>query len=619
MSIQSSPRAIQDLFGTEKYYIDFYQRDYKWEIEHVETLLNDVFFRFEAEYSADVDPTKETISLYPWYYLSTFVTNSLNGRKFIVDGQQRLTTITLILIKLYHLAASHGQTNEMKWLDRKICGFDAEGSTYWMGTNSRAKALDKLYVDDDQLDDIDLKKQELTLRNIYQNYQFISKYLAEQLGTPQRVKAFTLYFLTRVELVELHIDDSHDVAMVFEVINDRGEKLQPYEVFKGELLGQLTKQEVDSTYYELWNDAINPLQDQDKKEPDNFFRLLFRSQHTDSRQDYRDFDGEYQRIAFSKKWDPVLHLKRNPDGVKRFLKEDVTWYAPLYLRLLKLARKGGLGNYVFFNAYINRMERQHLLVLSAIPVDDPAPDEKIKLVSRLFDRHYTLLQLTGSYNSNGFTESIIALNTAIRGASKEDIQAAFDAQLLDDIGQARGMTIEDPFQWTLFRNAGYELGARFIRYFFARLERFIGERIDVSTDYYWNLVRNRGKKTGYHIEHVLSNNAENRALFNNDEEWFVSERNRLGGLVLLKGRDNMAAGNEPYAKKLKTYSHAMPLAASLGPDFYHNNPDFADFIEKYQLNFHPIEMFDGAAVEERHQLYFEMTKIIWGDDSFPLQ
>lgn len=118
MSIQSSPRAIQDLFGTEKYYIDFYQRDYKWETEHVEILLNDVFFRFDAEYKPDVDATREAISLYPWYYLSTFVTNSLNGRKFIVDGQQRLTTITLILIKLYHLAASYGHTNDVKWLDR---------------------------------------------------------------------------------------------------------------------------------------------------------------------------------------------------------------------------------------------------------------------------------------------------------------------------------------------------------------------------------------------------------------------------------------------------------------------------------------------------------------------
>lgn len=433
MSIQSTSRTIHQLFGT-KYAIDFYQRDYKWEQPHVETLLNDIFFRFETNYDPNVDANEKSISQYDWYYLSTYITNQQDGQQFIVDGQQRLTTITLILIKLYHLAQLHGNEGHQDWLRQNIYGAVPSGRAFWMGakegtndeTLDRTPALEQLYKQGAPPETN--KDTRLTIRNIYKNYTIIDKYIDQRLDTAHKVAAFTLYFMLRVELVELHINDSRDVAMVFEVINDRGEKLQPYEVFKGELLGQLKKQEVDDTYYKLWNAAINPLQDWDKKEPDNFFRLLFRSQHTDSQQDYRDFDGEYQRVAFSKKWAPVLHLKRNPGGVKRFLKEDVAWYAPLYLRLLNLAKQGGLGNYVFFNVYINRMERQHLLVLSAIQCDDPAQEEKIRLVSRLFDRHYTLLQLTGSYNSNTFTESIIALNTAIRGANCDDIQAAFDAQ-----------------------------------------------------------------------------------------------------------------------------------------------------------------------------------------------
>lgn len=78
MSIQSTSRAIQNLFGI-KYYIDFYQRDYKWEREHVETLLDDVFFKFETDYDQQVDATAETLSKYGWYYLSTYVTNEQGG------------------------------------------------------------------------------------------------------------------------------------------------------------------------------------------------------------------------------------------------------------------------------------------------------------------------------------------------------------------------------------------------------------------------------------------------------------------------------------------------------------------------------------------------------------
>jgi hypothetical protein len=618
MSMQSTSRTIEDLFGT-RYYIDFYQRDYKWEREHVETLLDDVFFRFENDYDPAVDPTKETVSKYAWYYLSTYVTNTLNGRKFIVDGQQRLTTITLILIKLYHLAKEYGNEHHMDWLKQNIYGAHAEGRTYWMGTADRKHAIAGLFSGEAFPDDAESDDQDLTIRNICENYREISSYLDDELQTAHRAAAFTLYLMTRVELVELHIDDSRDVAMVFEVINDRGEKLQPYEVLKGELLGQLTKEEVNSTYYDIWTDSINPLQNRDRREPDNFFRLLFRSKHTDSRADYRDFDGDYQRVVFSRKWDPVLNLKRNPEGVKLLLQEDVAWYAPLYLRLLQIAKKGGMGNYAYFNVRLNRMDRQHLLVLSAIRVNDPEKDEKMRLVPRLFDRHYSLLQLNGCYDSNDFTESIIALNSAIRGASCQEIQAAFDEQLLKDIEKARGLAVDDPFQWTLFRNVGYELGSRFVRYFFARVEGFIAEEADRSRESFYNMARNSGYKNGHHVEHILANNEENRALFGDDQEVFIRERNRLGGLVLLKGRDNLSSSNEPYEHKLKTYSHGPSVTATLTPDFYHCNPGFADLMKKHDLDFHPIEVFDGDAVEDRHRLYFELAKIIWGDSSFPIE
>jgi uncharacterized protein with ParB-like and HNH nuclease domain len=70
------------------------------------------------------------------------------------------------------------------------------------------------------------------------------------------VETFVLYFLSRIELVEILIDDARDVAMVFEVINDRGERLRPYEVLKGQLLSQLEKGESGVTYYPIWEEGV---------------------------------------------------------------------------------------------------------------------------------------------------------------------------------------------------------------------------------------------------------------------------------------------------------------------------------------------------------------------------
>ena len=102
MSIQPIKRTIEDIFRVSRpYYIDFYQRDYKWGKEHIDKLLEDLFYRFELEYNENIDPTPKSISKYDWYYLSAYVTNEYNGETFIVDGQQRLTSITLVLIKLF--------------------------------------------------------------------------------------------------------------------------------------------------------------------------------------------------------------------------------------------------------------------------------------------------------------------------------------------------------------------------------------------------------------------------------------------------------------------------------------------------------------------------------------
>ncbi len=240
MTINSTPHQIETVFGTQ-YFIDFYQRDYKWTQPQVEAVLDDIFFKFDADYHPEHDATQDSISKYGWYYLNTFVTNEENGRKFIVDGQQRLTTLTLIIIKLVHLCRGHGLVELEEWLKTKIYGAYAEGKTFWMSANGRAGALQDLYDHDAEASLSEPDSAPLSIRNLYGNYGHITRYLDAKLTDAHKLKAFVLYFMKRIQLVELHINDSRDVAMVFEVINDRGERLQPYEVFKGELLGQPPK------------------------------------------------------------------------------------------------------------------------------------------------------------------------------------------------------------------------------------------------------------------------------------------------------------------------------------------------------------------------------------------
>jgi len=121
MDVQPDKQNIDKVFANTAYYIDFYQRQYKWNDVPVKRLLDDIFFRFNKEYERHKDSDIELDKLiddYGWYYLNSYVTNKSEGKLYVVDGQQRLTTLTLILIKLMYLSKKYESKLTM-WISNK--------------------------------------------------------------------------------------------------------------------------------------------------------------------------------------------------------------------------------------------------------------------------------------------------------------------------------------------------------------------------------------------------------------------------------------------------------------------------------------------------------------------
>lgn len=135
MDVSPENQNLDTLFSNTTYYIDFYQRQYKWNDIPVTRLLDDIFYKFSEEHKRHSDsdiPNDKIINKYAWYYLNTYVTNQdeETGRIYVVDGQQRLTTLTLVLIKLYHMANSLNSKLE-RWLSGKITGTSGYENTFW--------------------------------------------------------------------------------------------------------------------------------------------------------------------------------------------------------------------------------------------------------------------------------------------------------------------------------------------------------------------------------------------------------------------------------------------------------------------------------------------------------
>ncbi len=214
MDITPDKQNIDELFGTTAYYIDFYQRDYKWMEDPVRRLLDDIFYAFDVTYEANkaLDPSPETVAAkYPWYYLNTYVTNTINGRVYVVDGQQRLTTLTLILINLLHRADAE-KSRLRGWLSSKIAGQTGYKNQFWMNHERHAETLQALF---DNLDKIPTGSG-ITALNMRNNYELISVYLREKLTNVHRMETFIsrlpLFFIS-VGLATIRCDSLPSVGM----------------------------------------------------------------------------------------------------------------------------------------------------------------------------------------------------------------------------------------------------------------------------------------------------------------------------------------------------------------------------------------------------------------------
>lgn len=612
MDISPDKQNLDRVFSNTVYYIDFYQRDYRWTEEPVLRLLDDIFHKFTEQYarSRDLDSNKETITAnYPWYYLNTYVTNVVDGRVYVVDGQQRLTTLSLILIKLRHLATGY-KSKLSGWLDSKIAGQSGFEQQFWM-THVNHKSVQQALFDGETPHTIDTSSG-VTAENMVANYETISDSLDKQLKDKRCFEAFVFYFLHRLVLINLAVEQT-DVSMVFEVINDRGVRLRPYEILKGKLLGQINKIELDKdNYHGLWETQAAAINAFKEDELDSFFRFYLKAKFAATRKEGQRFDGDYHRVMFAVDMDEHLGLLHSSAKVKEFLKGDFTYYTNLYKKLrAAYAEEREAFRAIYYNALLD-LDAPFLLVLSACVRNDPDEKDKIRTIADEIDRYVSLLQLQSAYDSNEFTDSLYRISIAIRGKGTDTFRQAFDAELTEAIAARRNVEEAEPLSYAAFKQTGINLNTRFKRYFFARVDEYLAESMNLNPKHpIADLVTRTGSKTGFHIEHILSWNEENKALFDDDEERFEQERNRLGGILLLKGKDNISSNNESYRKKLKSYANTLYWNETLRTDSYKSKLDMIAFKQRSGLKLEPLDQFGPDELESRHKLLFKLVGLIW--------
>jgi uncharacterized protein with ParB-like and HNH nuclease domain len=109
--IDGKGRTIRELLAGRKYSIDYYQREYKWQQKQIAELIDDLSAKFRESHEEGNE--RSAVAEYGHYFLGSIIVSDKDGQKFVIDGQQRLTTLTLLLIFLQHRVTDPEQKGQI--------------------------------------------------------------------------------------------------------------------------------------------------------------------------------------------------------------------------------------------------------------------------------------------------------------------------------------------------------------------------------------------------------------------------------------------------------------------------------------------------------------------------
>lgn len=193
------------------YIIPVYQRNYAWEDDEITALVKDVYDSYRN--------AKDT------YYIGTLVTYKRGDNVYeVIDGQQRLTTIYIILKVL---GIKDGDIrNKLTYGARKTSA-------------STIKKLDNYPHLGDEVDG--------GIRNGYD----YAKTAFDTIVSEEEREDFKQYFLNKVHIIHYRVPKDVDLNHYFEVMNSRGEQLEKHEIVKSLLSQHLNKKEL-ATFSRVW-------------------------------------------------------------------------------------------------------------------------------------------------------------------------------------------------------------------------------------------------------------------------------------------------------------------------------------------------------------------------------
>lgn len=211
---------IREFLSEGKYVIPIYQRNYDWGEREALQLLEDI-----SDYAQKNKEQKKKQDKEQPYYIGSAVVflRTAHGETYFetIDGQQRLTTLTILACLLKH-------QEKAGWFEKPNLSYD-----------HRKEADEALMMlVNGQL------SQHPSAQNIVSVYRLLEKHLQPMLTAKELdLETFADYLFEKVIILRIPVPQDTQLNHYFEIMNTRGEQLEKHEVLKAVLMGKLEREE----------------------------------------------------------------------------------------------------------------------------------------------------------------------------------------------------------------------------------------------------------------------------------------------------------------------------------------------------------------------------------------
>lgn len=400
----------------DRYVIDYFQREYKWEKKHIEQLIYDLDFAFHESYK-DGD-TIDDIPNYKPYFMGPYIVSRHHTMYSLIDGQQRLTSLTLLLI---YIVKHFPDTRDD--LEKLIYKRSFKKESYNLNIEGRERVMDFLFKDVD----FDRTNMSVSEINILSRYSDIEDLFPERLRDSDKIILFSYWLLNKVVLVQILSYSDDNAYTIFETMNDRGFNLTSSEMLKSLLLSKIKDAEVRRRCDQKWKENIQRLVSVDKDCEQDFFRAWLRGRYLINVKDTSDIDAI--GIGFHRwvKNNMKLFKLTSDSKIESLITDELSFYISIFLSIrVSETSSNGLYTSIFVqNPYGVASSLAYPLYLSVVNQSDLQKDiqEKITLVSKALDtfvvRRILMHQSVGQSSIRGFMYSLIL---SVRGFAIENLK-----------------------------------------------------------------------------------------------------------------------------------------------------------------------------------------------------